>query len=130
MLALASREQPSQPAPQINIENRIPEMPMVAVRDASGNTGIVSRSPDIHMHLPQEMRVMQDAPTFNIPPANVTVNVPPAEVTVNVEPTPVTVDVPTQTPPIVYVQPAESGSESITFKRDAAGRIIGATKES
>jgi HK97 family phage portal protein len=66
--------------------------------------------------------------TVNVEPMPVTVNVPPTEMTVNVEPTPVTVNVPTQPPPIVYVQPPDSGDESITFTRDPSGRIVGAKK--
>ena len=75
--------------------------------------------------------------TVNVEPTPVTVNVPPTEMTVNVEPMPVTVNVPpadltvnvpTQPPPIVYVQPPDSGDESITFTRDPSGRIVGAKK--
>jgi hypothetical protein len=94
-----------------------------------------TRTSDTHIHLPDSLQVEMrqepiiiPAPIVNIPPAQVTVNVEPTPVTVNVPPTEVTVNVPTQTPPIVYVQPQDSGDESITFTRDPSGRIIGAKK--
>lgn len=96
-----------------------------------------TRTSDTHIHLPDSLQVEMrqepiviPAPVVNVPPAQVTVNVEPTPVTVNVPPADVTVNVPAQAPPIVYVEPHESGTESITFKRDPQGRIIGATKES
>ena len=100
-----------------------------------------SRGPDTHIHLPDSLQVEMrqepiviPAPIVNMPPAQVTVNVEPTPVTVNVPPAEVTVNVPAQPAPVVNVAPAqvtvaESGTESITFKRDQMGRIIGATKE-
>jgi len=94
-----------------------------------------TRTSDTHIHLPDSLQVEMrqepiiiPAPIVNIPPAQVTVNVEPTPVTVNVPPAEVTVNVPTQTPPIVYVQPQDSGDESITFTRDPSGRIVGAKK--
>jgi HK97 family phage portal protein len=94
-----------------------------------------TRTSDTHIHLPDSLQVEMrqepiiiPAPIVNIPPAQVTVNVEPTPVTVNVPPTEVTVNVPTQPPPIVYVQPPDSGDESITFTRDPSGRIVGAKK--
>jgi HK97 family phage portal protein len=94
-----------------------------------------TRTSDTHIHLPDSLQVEMrqepiiiPAPIVNVPPAQVTVNVEPTPVTVNVPPAEVTVNVPTQTPPIVYVQPQDSGDESITFTRDPSGRIVGAKK--
>jgi HK97 family phage portal protein len=94
-----------------------------------------TRTSDTHIHLPDSLQVEMrqepiiiPAPVVNVPPAQVTVNVEPTPVTVNVPPAEVTVNVPTQTPPIVYVQPQDSGDESITFTRDPSGRIVGAKK--
>jgi HK97 family phage portal protein len=94
-----------------------------------------TRTSDTHIHLPDSLQVEMrqepiiiPAPIVNIPPAQVTVNVEPTPVTVNVPPADLTVNVPTQPPPIVYVQPPDSGDESITFTRDPSGRIVGAKK--
>jgi len=93
-----------------------------------------TRTSDTHIHLPDSLQVeMRQEPI--IIPAPI-VNVPPAQVTVNVEPTPVTVNVPAaevtvNVPPAeveVNVESSSEGDATISFVRDAQGRILGAKK--
>lgn len=93
-----------------------------------------TRTSDTHIHLPDSLQVeMRQEPI--IIPAPI-VNVPPAQVTVNVEPTPVTVNVPAaevtvNVPPAeveVNVESPSEGDATISFVRDAQGRILGAKK--
>ncbi|MGA0895323.1 MAG: phage portal protein [Ilumatobacteraceae bacterium] len=124
-------------APDMPDDNNDDDEAMRSVMFAQQMRSIVSesRGPETHIHLPDSLQVEMrqepiviPAPIVNIPPAQVTVNVEPTPVTVNVPPADVTVNVPTQAPPIVYVQPPDSGDESITFTRDPSGRIVGAKK--
>jgi HK97 family phage portal protein len=125
----------SAPAPAVRVDDDDEALRSVTLAQQMRSIVSESRGPDTHIHLPDSLQVEMrqepiiiPAPIVNVPPAQVTVNVEPTPVTVNVPPAEVTVNVPTQTPPIVYVQPQDSGDESITFTRDAQGRIVGAKK--